>query len=266
MYEVPGDVNCPVTSFEKYLSKLHPKIDCLWQRPLDSFEPDSQIWYCMAPLGKGKLAGMMGDISKLAHMSKRYTNHCIRATTISELDRNGIEARHMVRVTGHKSEMSIRSYSRRLCDEKQQEISDTLAKALQKKTNVTYKQTATNLQGEASNESDFSLLDNNDLKLLYEIFRDDNIFIEVDNIGKENQPQNVQPYDSGKPVVTQESTNIALQPVITQATSVASSVGTMNNHMPSPQIINTQFQERPAIMYNMNPNISNCGQVHFHFH
>ncbi|WAR21434.1 hypothetical protein MAR_015408, partial [Mya arenaria] len=38
MYELPGDVNCPVASLEKYLSKLHPQIDWLWQRPLDSFE------------------------------------------------------------------------------------------------------------------------------------------------------------------------------------------------------------------------------------
>ncbi|WAR06848.1 hypothetical protein MAR_016806, partial [Mya arenaria] len=56
MYELPGDVKCPVASFEKYLSKQHPQIDWLLQRPLDSFVFDGPIWYCMASLGKGKLA------------------------------------------------------------------------------------------------------------------------------------------------------------------------------------------------------------------
>ncbi|XP_053390634.1 uncharacterized protein LOC128553491, partial [Mercenaria mercenaria] len=202
MYELPGDVNCPVASFEKYLSKLNPGIDCLWQRPLDSFELDGPIWYCMAPLGKGKLAGMMGDISNLAHLSKRYTNHCIRATSISELDRNGIEARHLVRVSGHKSEMSIRSYSRRLCDEKQQQISDTLAKALQKKPNVTNINQQAPINQHAPNETATSGVDISDLDFLEEIFRDDNVFIELDTTGKENHPPNMQPHVSDKPVVT----------------------------------------------------------------
>ena len=90
-----------------------------------------------------------------------------------------------------------------------------------------------------------------------------------------HRPPNVQPYVSDKPVVTQESTNIALQPVITtHASSVSNSVcqqvhdnvGTMNNYMPAPQIINTQFEQaKPPFMYNINSDISNCGQVHFHF-
>ncbi|WAR18438.1 hypothetical protein MAR_000276, partial [Mya arenaria] len=80
-------------------------------------------------LRKGKTSWNDGRYFKLG----TFTNHCIRATSISELDRNGIEARHLVRVSGHKSEMSIRSYSRRLCDEKQQQISDTLAKDLAEK-------------------------------------------------------------------------------------------------------------------------------------
>lgn len=51
MYEVQGSASCPVKSFEKYLSKLHPQLDSLWQRPLNSFDPTDDVWYCKAALG-----------------------------------------------------------------------------------------------------------------------------------------------------------------------------------------------------------------------
>ncbi|WAR21458.1 hypothetical protein MAR_015432, partial [Mya arenaria] len=161
MYELPGDVDCPVASFEKYLRKLH-------------------LQTALAAYGSERLIA-----SKL-------------------LDHFGT-ARHMVRVSGHKSEMSIRSYSRRLCADNQQQISDTLAKTLQKKPNVTsiYQQAPIN----PPNETATSWIDISDL--------DENAFIELEVIWKENHPQNVQSYVKDKPVVTQESTNIVLQPVTT---------------------------------------------------
>ena len=41
-----------------------------------------------------------------------YTNHCIRATCITTLDAAGYEARDIMAVSGHRSESSIRNYSR----------------------------------------------------------------------------------------------------------------------------------------------------------
>lgn len=63
------------------------------------------------------LARMMPDISEQAKLSFRYTNHSVRATAITDLDDAGIEARHM-RASGHKSEASIRSYAKRLSENK----------------------------------------------------------------------------------------------------------------------------------------------------
>ncbi|CAB3992280.1 hypothetical protein AC249_AIPGENE19185 [Paramuricea clavata] len=56
-----------------------------------------------------------------------YTNHYIRAAAVTVLDQKNFEARHIVRVSGHKSEASIRSYSRRLSEEKQRDISNSLS-------------------------------------------------------------------------------------------------------------------------------------------
>lgn len=128
IYEQPESPFCPVKCFEKYLSKLSPKIDALWQRPLEAFEQTSDIWYFGAPLGKNTLSRMMSTISRQAGLSKIYTNHCLRATSITKLDRNGFEARHIMRASGHKSESSIRSYSTHLSEEQQRDMSDCLSK------------------------------------------------------------------------------------------------------------------------------------------
>ena len=54
----------------------------------------------------------MKNISTDAGLSQLYTNHSIRATCITVLDSAGNEARHIMSVSGHRSEASIRSYSK----------------------------------------------------------------------------------------------------------------------------------------------------------
>ena len=51
-------------------------------------------------------------ILHLAELSTIYTNHSIRATTITILDRSGFEARHIMSVSGHRNESSIKTYSK----------------------------------------------------------------------------------------------------------------------------------------------------------
>lgn len=121
---------CPVNSFKKYLSKLHKKLDALWQRPLEAFSEESTTWFCRSPLGKNTLASLMSEISKKAKLSPIYTNHSIRATAITAMDEAGIEARHIMRASGHKNESSIRSYACRLNEPKKRQMSDCLSSAL----------------------------------------------------------------------------------------------------------------------------------------
>ncbi|XP_062577122.1 uncharacterized protein LOC134238991 [Saccostrea cucullata] len=131
MYAQPqsGDM-CPVITFKKYLSKLHKKLEALWQRPLEAFSEENETWYCRSPVGKNTLACLMSEISKKANLSRLYTNHSIRATVITAMDDAGIEARHIMRASGHKNESSIRSYACRLNENKKREMSDCLSSAL----------------------------------------------------------------------------------------------------------------------------------------
>ena len=128
MYEKPGPL-CPVKSFEFYLSKLHPELEFLWQRPKDNPSEKDSSWYCKVPLGKNTIGNFMKELSKTASLSQHYTNHSIRTTALTVLDHCNFEARHIMRVSGHKSETSIRSYSRRLPENKQRQMAEALSSA-----------------------------------------------------------------------------------------------------------------------------------------
>lgn len=95
MYEKVGSSMCPVASFTKYLSKLHPDNTALWQQPRDTYHCSHELWYTKTPLGKNTLSSMMSNISKLSMI---FTNHSIRATAITEMDEAGIDTRHIMRV------------------------------------------------------------------------------------------------------------------------------------------------------------------------
>ena len=65
----------------------------------------------------------MKTLSIQAELSNVYTNHCLRAACITALDQSGFEARHIMSVSGQKSEASIRSYSRNVSDTVRHEMS-----------------------------------------------------------------------------------------------------------------------------------------------
>ena len=124
MYEKPGP-NCPVVSFKKYLSHLHPSNEFLFQPPKRNASTSEDVWYDNMVVGERTLGEKMKNISREAKLSKCYTNHSITATAVTILDKSGFEARHIMAVSGHKNEASIRSYSKTdICTKKK--MSETL--------------------------------------------------------------------------------------------------------------------------------------------
>ena len=124
MYEKPGP-NCPVASFELYLSHLNPLNGFLFQRPKRNVSISENVWYDNMVIGERTLGEKMKNISREGNLSKCYTNHSIRATAVTILDKSGFEARHIMAVSGHKNEASIRSYSKTdICTKKK--MSETL--------------------------------------------------------------------------------------------------------------------------------------------
>jgi hypothetical protein len=91
---------------------------------------------------------MMQKISKEANLSKIYTNLCIRATCVSVLDECGYKARHIIGLSGHKSESNIKHYASRLNETKKREMSTVMSShvlSLTRKT-VAVENTAENFE------------------------------------------------------------------------------------------------------------------------
>ena len=78
------------------------------------------------PLGKTILGGFMKIISEMAGLSKTYTNHCIRATFVTDSLRAGYEASSVTKITGHKSIQSLQPYAGALHKEEALDICKSL--------------------------------------------------------------------------------------------------------------------------------------------
>ena len=103
------DILCPDKKFVHYKKKLNPKYVFLFQRSSNQSKVD--VWYDSMPLGRNQLGNVMSEISKEFALSQIYTNHSLRATTVHVFDAANIAGRHIMSVTGHKSESCLKTYT-----------------------------------------------------------------------------------------------------------------------------------------------------------
>ncbi|KAK3101855.1 hypothetical protein FSP39_006816 [Pinctada imbricata] len=94
------------------------------------------FWFTAKPLSQRTFSNFMPDISKSANTNVRYTNHCVRATAIQYLNDADVEARHIMFLSDHTSESSIRSYNRTVSQEQKRRLSATLSSALGEELSV----------------------------------------------------------------------------------------------------------------------------------
>lgn len=128
--EQTGYDRCPVKSYKLYLQKLSPGVDFLWQRPRPKVHINDDVWFTNQPVGENILGSLMQRISETRLLSQKYTNHSIRVTAVSLMDDNDFKSRVIMRISGHKSEESIKTYSRRINQKKKCDISRTFSRAL----------------------------------------------------------------------------------------------------------------------------------------
>ena len=94
----------------------------LWQCPKKRVRTEDKCWYDDAVVGRDKLNDVMKNISIAADLSTVYINHSIRSTSITALDSNNIEARHIQAVSGHKSVATIKTYAKYCAPSKKREM------------------------------------------------------------------------------------------------------------------------------------------------
>ena len=88
LYEdASSSTQCPLKAIDLYFSKISENTTALFPQPKKINGGDEiSIWYCeKKKLGLNQLGKMMKRISTEANLSKPYTNHCVRVTTVSEL-------------------------------------------------------------------------------------------------------------------------------------------------------------------------------------
>ena len=119
-------LNC----LKNYIQKLNPNCEAFFQYPKRAVKPEDDVWYENKPLGVNKLDGMMKEISKLASLSRIYTNHSVRATAITLWSDAQVPSRHIMAISGHRSEASLKSYNTRPSSEQLRACSDILSGAM----------------------------------------------------------------------------------------------------------------------------------------
>ena len=94
------------------------------------------IWYDTMVVGQRTLGEKMKKLPIKAKLSGVYMNHSIRATMITKLDESGYEAQHIMAVSCHRNESSIRIYSSQTSLSAKRKMSETLSKSLNNKKTV----------------------------------------------------------------------------------------------------------------------------------
>lgn len=77
-------------------------------------------------IGQRSLGEKMKKLSIEAKLSCVYINHSIRATMITKRDKSGYEAQHIMAVSGHRNESSIRSYSSNKLEREEENVTDII--------------------------------------------------------------------------------------------------------------------------------------------
>ena len=111
---------------------LNPHLPCLWQCPRQGgINYVDAEWYENRPVSRDMLDRFMKiHLSKSLTLSREYTNRSIRSTVITNIDRAGFKARHIIQLSSHKSEATIKEYASKCDEPKQKEVSDSLSNAM----------------------------------------------------------------------------------------------------------------------------------------
>ena len=103
--EIHNSPLCPVSSFKMYLDLLNPESTAFFQHP-----NKAKTGYTREVIGKNPLGDMMKQISKKAKLSRSYTNHQIRKTTVTGMHKEGFSLQEIANVTKHKNLDSLKHY------------------------------------------------------------------------------------------------------------------------------------------------------------
>ena len=90
---------------------------------------EESVWFKNRCLAVNKIGNMMKELSKAANLSQVHTNYCIKATAITMWSDAGLSNRHIMTLSGHRNENSLKSYNARPSSQLLQVCSNVLSSA-----------------------------------------------------------------------------------------------------------------------------------------
>jgi hypothetical protein len=142
IFSLPNSPKCPVQLINHYLSKLCPTNVYLWQKPRDNARADDAVWYTAQKVGVNTVNTFMKQLSTHLGLSLEYTNHSVRATSITLLGQ-AFQDNDVATFSGHKSLAALGIY-KRVSNVRKQEMSDSLNHQM-------YGSCSVNMQGDNAN-------------------------------------------------------------------------------------------------------------------
>ena len=100
MYKTDAE-NDGYSALKLYIAKLNSSCDAFFQYPKRKWDSTEIVWFANHPLGVNKLGNMMEVISCEDGLSKIYTNHCARATSIALWSNAGLTNQHIMAISGN---------------------------------------------------------------------------------------------------------------------------------------------------------------------
>lgn len=190
----------------------------------------------------------MKRLSTSAGLHMIYTNHSIRSTSITTWDESNIAARHICGVSGHKSEETIKCYSRKCPPKKKREMCDILSEKL---NNPVPKKKKTDANFDTINMEDYDFDDWVPIENNKEDFDLQALIAKLEKVEKENAQGNVSgnTTSAGPLVPAQE---------ITPSTNAAPLATPLNNQNQSNVVNFTQASNIPVVpkMFFPNSNVT----------
>ena len=87
---------------------------------------EDPVWYDNITVGHDTLNNVMKSLSVDAKLSQIFSIHSIRSISNTKLDKNNIPFRHIQAVPGHKSESTIKTFTKHCPPAKKHQMFDIL--------------------------------------------------------------------------------------------------------------------------------------------
>lgn len=111
IYSLPESEKCFVRILDFYLSKVPDQPKAFYLRPLKEVPSQShKPWFANVPVGVNTLRLKMSNMSKDAELQTIYTNHSLRATSVSRLFAKNVPEKIVQEKSAHKSLAGLRVY------------------------------------------------------------------------------------------------------------------------------------------------------------